>query len=676
MKIGLISINMYSKRLNFACPLHTFAFQQFLLSEGIQSTIIDYKPVYYNNFNLEDPASYYSNLRDRLRASGKTDPHSQEKLAYYDRMVRLYEPFADERRTRFEKFRSFIEANYIKTDSCYDSDLLEVEDPGFDCYICVTDVIWKYEPGHGFDRGFFLGSKSMQNKCKIAYAASRSASFFSDESYTPPQLAEFLHYIQDMDFLSVREESLKRFIESNSHRKASLVLDPVLLNDVSLYDSIAIKPREENYVLLYYVEESADDTIEHAAKYALEHDMTIIELADIPDTSRLDAYPNVKRHFKYDIGVEEWLGYIKYAERIFTNSFHGTCLSILFSKKLFVGHRDVDKIDNLLELTGLSQCRLNSHEETEHLDDSDIDYEAAHKLLAEQRDYSKKFILDAIHACEQNGRTLNGSAQYDSWIKEQHYPIIYHSGGDVANIDIGQFKSIDKDSVKRLPSGNVELCASTLERNDGSARLSTCGFNRTNKHFIGWKIRLRIDNRWFWLAESNSQITLLQKESSRRADALLIKAGNCIPVIPANRVSSLVAEAIWITDQFQVRYNSGKTSVPGKAPYRKSLGTVEVLKSGSIEFAPHSPHSNDGVSRLVPNKFKYSGLSFVGWNIRLKVKNKWYWLLENGDLEPQSLPTPKSSMPRMVIADRAPLPVLSEYDIDMVVAVATWKSRR
>lgn len=45
MNIGIISINMYTKGLNFACPLHTFAFQQFLLRNGIHATVIDYKPV-------------------------------------------------------------------------------------------------------------------------------------------------------------------------------------------------------------------------------------------------------------------------------------------------------------------------------------------------------------------------------------------------------------------------------------------------------------------------------------------------------------------------------------------------------------------------------------------------------------------------------------------------------
>lgn len=72
MRIGLISINMYSKMLNFACPLHTYAFQQFLADRGIQSTIINYKPVYYHNFDLKYPyKSYEAQYEKVLKGGGR-----------------------------------------------------------------------------------------------------------------------------------------------------------------------------------------------------------------------------------------------------------------------------------------------------------------------------------------------------------------------------------------------------------------------------------------------------------------------------------------------------------------------------------------------------------------------------------------------------------------------------
>ena len=77
MKIGIISINMYSKYLNFACPLHTFAFQQFLLKNGFDVTVIDYKPIYFNNFDMIHPFNYYKKSIKQLK---KENPELAQAL--------------------------------------------------------------------------------------------------------------------------------------------------------------------------------------------------------------------------------------------------------------------------------------------------------------------------------------------------------------------------------------------------------------------------------------------------------------------------------------------------------------------------------------------------------------------------------------------------------------------
>ena len=181
MKIGIISINMYSKGLNFACPLHTYAFQQFLLKNQIESTILDYKPVYYDNFNLRHPSDYYAEryqtLSARIPQNEEEQQYLKEKTDYFASQKEAWLPLYSEREVRYDKFQHFIEQHYIKTDLCYDSGLLEVLDPDFDCYICATDVIWKNQPDVGYDRGFFLGSRCMENKWKLAYSASRGVYF-------------------------------------------------------------------------------------------------------------------------------------------------------------------------------------------------------------------------------------------------------------------------------------------------------------------------------------------------------------------------------------------------------------------------------------------------------------------------------------------------------------------
>ena len=124
MKIGIISINMYSKGLNFACPLHTWAFQQLLFQHGIDNEIINYKPVYYNDFDLKHPADYYDKLyRSMEKQDGEDKEEKLKELAYKrDSYKELY----CEREIRYDKFQKFIDKHYVKTDKCYNSDLLEV----------------------------------------------------------------------------------------------------------------------------------------------------------------------------------------------------------------------------------------------------------------------------------------------------------------------------------------------------------------------------------------------------------------------------------------------------------------------------------------------------------------------------------------------------------------------
>jgi len=190
MKIAIISINAHTKVLNPASPLHSVAFQQFLKQNGIESTILDYKPVYYGKFDVRHPLFYYI---DRPDPNPKTQAY----------LLRKWKQLFYAREKRFDRFDEFIEKYYEKTEVCYSAKKLDETDPGFDCYICATDVIWKSNRNKGFDRGFFLACKQMEGKKKIAYAASRGG-----RGYTCRQSKEFFDYISDIDYISVREKSL------------------------------------------------------------------------------------------------------------------------------------------------------------------------------------------------------------------------------------------------------------------------------------------------------------------------------------------------------------------------------------------------------------------------------------------------------------------------------------
>lgn len=384
MKIGIISINAHTKVLNFASPLHTYAFQQFLLKNGIESTIIDYKPVYYGKFDVRHPLFYYIDHPD-------SDAEKQ-KL-----QLERWKTFFYEREYRFDRIEEFINKYYIKTDKCYTAKIMEKEDPGFDCYLCVTDVIWKYNPVNGFDRGFLLACEQMKGKKKIAYAASRGA-----KGYTREQGAQFFDYIRDFDHISVRENSLKEYIDFNTDLDIPHVLDPVFLMDADFYYDLAIPPKERGYVLIYIVMEKADSLVEKAVAFAQAHNLDVIELSERQEHANMPegtSHPVI-----YGLGVEEWLGYMQHAEYIFTNSFHACCFSIIFHKQFFAGARSGDKIDSVLEMFDLSWRRIKGTE-VNALDLEDIAFEKTEELLQSLIKSSSDYILNAIHDAENHPHT-------------------------------------------------------------------------------------------------------------------------------------------------------------------------------------------------------------------------------------------------------------------------------
>lgn len=664
MRIALISINMYSKKLNFACPIHTYAFQQFLLRNGVETTILNYKPVYYNDFDLRHPADYYRQRYDAIADSGHQGRRTQEKLDELQQKIDLYSAKYEEREIRYDKFQHFIDTRYVKTDVCYDSDTLEVQDPDFDCYICVTDVIWKYDPADGFDRGFFLASKFMENKWKIAYAASRGV----PPTYTPEQEAEFLYYVNDIDFLSAREESLQQYIESRTDRHVEMVLDPVLLNDRSLYDEIAVTPAEDRYIVLYYVMGRATDTIRMAVDYARAHGLKIVELTDFPDSHRLDEYDDVDKVFRYDVGIEEWLGYIKNAECVFTNSFHGTCFSILFEKKFYAGRRHGDKVTNLLQTLGLSSRRVSSFAEIEQLGEEPIDYDAVNRKLESQRASSSAFILNAIRECQRRERSRR---DYSWWKRTQTYRMTY-CGGSADHVSAAGYASeAGKTSVS---DGMVCFTPNGRFTNTGFFCLGSSLFSARGKRFGGWKLKVRIDKQWFWYGRDGS---LIADDGFVADGARLFAAGDMIPFIEVNHIAAMMAVAQWQDGEelsFRMLYNSGVKADEADIRVDDASIGVSRLPSGSYEHPAETVVVNDESGRFGTCHFALpSNYRFAGWRLRVRFGDTWYWYMADGTLSPRDAMSAGEKKRIRCFAEHDPIPYIPLCEIDVAVAEAVWR---
>lgn len=246
---------------------------------------------------------------------------------------------------RFNHFRS---TNLKLSNRLYRSlEELMAHPPKADVYICGSDQIWNPEIT-GLDSAYFLdfGSKDVK---RIAYAGS-----FGKTELTAEQRQQVKQYVSGLNYLSVRETSGAELINTICGRRAEYVVDPTLLIDN--YDSITEPCQaKEGYVLVINLQNNT--LLDRTADF-VSRELNLPKVVLNNYSLRLWEQRG-KRLFP---GPGGYLGLIKHASFVVTNSFHGIVFAIVFKKPFLATSLSGDKtqrnsrITGLLKVAGLSDC--------------------------------------------------------------------------------------------------------------------------------------------------------------------------------------------------------------------------------------------------------------------------------------------------------------------------------
>lgn len=266
----------------------------------------------------------------------------------------------------------------------------------YDVFISGSDQVWN---PNTFYSPYFLDFVT-DNKKKIAFAASMGVNALSTH-----QEKKLLPLINRFDLISVREKKAKQILEKCiPGMEIKVVLDPVLLLDTSEWNQIAktlIKDRK--YIYAYFLGERQRN-IRLAKKTA---QILNLPIATVPYIYR--RYNGFDHKFGdirlYDAGPCEFLGLIKDAEFILTDSFHAAVFSVIFQKPFFVYDRDLENDTNsmnsrlidFLEELGLEDRRITREKQlTESKAKELIDYQKVYSILQEKRKYTMDFLFHAL----------------------------------------------------------------------------------------------------------------------------------------------------------------------------------------------------------------------------------------------------------------------------------------
>lgn len=297
-----------------------------------------------------------------------------------------------------EKLRfDIFTRKYIKVSPfCYDKESVEKRIQNCDVIVCGSDQIWN--PA-SFDPVYFLdvGKKSLK---RISYAPSINDDInFEKKKHIYNRMASCL---KNIDALSVREDIGVKIIEKISGLQAVQVLDPTLLLPKFEWDKVASKRLINGSYLVCYVLGEIVQQKETILRIARERGISKVYYINTRNTQGCKEQLEGLNQLK-GIGPMEFVSLIKYADVVFTDSFHATAFSLKYQKEFFAFQRyqmateygGASRIQSILRSLQLEERFIDAKTETESI--QQIDYKTVSALLNKERKNSYRFLKEALH---------------------------------------------------------------------------------------------------------------------------------------------------------------------------------------------------------------------------------------------------------------------------------------
>ena len=389
MKVGIASC--YYNR-NYGSMLQAYATQKIIEKLGYKAITIQCLPPI--NYMTQSKIKYYFHkignidiVRSKIRQQkGKTNAGSNSE-------------YLRNRTIRNEKFDEFYK-KYIHLSELNETreDLTQLAS-SMDAVIVGSDMLWH---PINIEHDYYTLTFVPDPVKRISYATS-----FGTTSIPKYQRKRAKDFLERFSAISVREQSGVQVIKDlGVSKQVKVVLDPTLLFNAEEWMVIQkVEPIiEDKYIFCYFLGVNQEHRrLANELKKKTGH-----KIVTLP---HLDEYVANDEQFGdyqlFNIGPSEFVNLIRNAAYVLTDSFHGTCFSILNHKKFMTFNRFQAKntqstntrIDSLLGNLHLEKRRvLSSDFDICSLIDEDIDYNTADGMLEHMREASLKYLKSCIEA--------------------------------------------------------------------------------------------------------------------------------------------------------------------------------------------------------------------------------------------------------------------------------------
>lgn len=373
MKIGIVTFHFAS---NYGAVLQCYALQEYLKKRSHNVEIINYRPLYHTvRYNSWKNPFLVAKENWRRNKDVKLTKRSYIYVRGFIRGIILSLKQTD--KVKYNLFFKFTKDYLHQTRTYRSLEQLRRTPPEDEVYITGSDQLWNPDiTDFEFDRTYFLDFGMPKIK-RLSYAVSMK------EQYTTEEMSQLVCLSRNLNSISIRESN-KEF-EDKVESEVTVCIDPtLLLNQEDFHPIEADKLVSESYVFIYGLENS--EKLDNAVKIILQNkNLKIVNGS--PHRTKLSG----ECICIYNYGPKEFLSYIKYADFVITNSFHGTAFSIIYQRP-FVVIVHTTRSRRMRELLAKLDLSTRVWEDDRCKWEEEIDYLAVYDKLQELRDITKKYF--------------------------------------------------------------------------------------------------------------------------------------------------------------------------------------------------------------------------------------------------------------------------------------------
>lgn len=255
----------------------------------------------------------------------------------------------------------------------------------YDFFICGSDQIWNSTIDYVDP---FLYLRFISEDKRIAFAPSFGRDYISKDN-----IRTISKYVNEIPYLSIREESGKNLIKKYMDRNAEVLVDPTLvLSKTEWQKALKLKVKKNNTAVLYFLDEPNDKTKKMIMEYCKEQNIKPIMVLN-------NFHIDIDSLF-LNVGPKEFVELILNCKHVFTDSYHGMIFSANFNTDFTIFAREYNgatkqnaRIDSFLKLID-SKFLFDPHSREDLL--AKPDYRKINNVLENERKRSVSYLKNAI----------------------------------------------------------------------------------------------------------------------------------------------------------------------------------------------------------------------------------------------------------------------------------------